>query len=513
MSSSRDPRPEKPQALVSWKEIAAFLNRAERTVKRWESERGLPVHRVPGGERGGVFAYPEELEAWLLGQESKSLEPQSSHSASAPENQAESSLIPATVAGGQIPFDPSPSLSYESAGFRRLLVWMTGSVIALGFVIALIVLGHSSRSTTLSRNTISANANVYGYVPKPMAEELYLQGRYQWSLRTADSLSKSIDSYTQAIVIDPSYAQAYAGLAESYELLPEYGHITSAEGFARARVAANRALELDPNLAAGHRAKAFELFWGEWNIPDSDDEFRRALALAPNEMETHHWYATVLLSRLQRSESLAQADEALRLGPTNPSLAADVAFIRASFRVNRAGAIETLRELARTQPSLVKPSRYLARLDLDDGRYQEFLSDFQNAASISHNPVEAATAEAASRGWARAGKIGMFEAMREVQQGAFERSATSGYWLARTYLLLGKPNEALHYFKAAYDRNDFNLINLAGCECITSLKNTPGYAALLRQVHDRTFRLTASTLGAASPARPKKPSVIGNHIQ
>ncbi len=62
MTSAEDER-----TLVSWKEIASFLNRAERTVKRWERDRGLPVHRVPGGERGGVFAYPSELADWLKG--------------------------------------------------------------------------------------------------------------------------------------------------------------------------------------------------------------------------------------------------------------------------------------------------------------------------------------------------------------------------------------------------------------------------------------------------------------
>ena len=492
MPSPREPRPEKPQALVSWKEIAAFLNRAERTAKRWERERGLPVHRVPGGERGGVFAYPDELEAWLMGQDSTSLDsPQSSRQTTAPENQGESSLEPVAAAAGEI---------HESAGFRRILAWMTGSALALGLLFVIIALVHSARLASARRNAIAVNSNASRYVPKPMAEELYLQGRYQWSLRTADSLSKSINAYTQAIVVDPSYAQAYAGLAESYELLPEYGQATAAEQYARAKVAANRAIELDPNLAAGHRAKAFELFWGEWNIPDSDEEFRRALTLAPNEMETHHWYATVLLSRQQRAESMAQADEALRLGPTNPSLATDVAFIRATFQSNRAQAIETLRELTRTQPGLVKPSRYLARLDLEDGRYQAFISDLQNAASISHNPNEAAVADAASHGWVHGGKKGMLEAMREVQQAAFERGASSGYWLARTYLLLGRPNEALHYFKAAYDRNDFNLLTLSSCQCISSVKNTAGYAALLRQIHDRTFRLPSANQSAALPA-------------
>ena len=73
------------RTLVSWKEIAVFLNRGERTVKRWERERGLPVHRVPGGERGSVFAYPDELADWLKGksQELEAEDPDSDHGYSA----------------------------------------------------------------------------------------------------------------------------------------------------------------------------------------------------------------------------------------------------------------------------------------------------------------------------------------------------------------------------------------------------------------------------------------------
>src|SRR5271154_700694 len=67
MASPLSENAESTRSLVSWKEIAAFLNRSERTVKRWERERGLPVHRVPGGERGSVFAYPGELADWLKG--------------------------------------------------------------------------------------------------------------------------------------------------------------------------------------------------------------------------------------------------------------------------------------------------------------------------------------------------------------------------------------------------------------------------------------------------------------
>ena len=71
MASPLTENAESVRTLISWKEIAAFLDRSQRTMKRWERERGLPVHRVPGGERGSVFAYSNELTDWLKGKASE----------------------------------------------------------------------------------------------------------------------------------------------------------------------------------------------------------------------------------------------------------------------------------------------------------------------------------------------------------------------------------------------------------------------------------------------------------
>jgi tetratricopeptide (TPR) repeat protein len=497
--------PGKIATLISWKEIAAFLGRAERTVKRWESDRGLPVHRVPGGERGGVFAYPEELRAWLLGELGLG-----APDSSAAENSKEpSNSAPPERPGPVIQLAPSPvPAAARSSVLPHYVTLSAAAVGVIGFAIgSILVVSHYSLIASALRRTNSAGSNISAHIPKPQAESLYLQGRYQWSLRTADSLGKSVDAYTQAIVLDPQYAQAYAGLAESYELLPEYGHVSQSDSYARASVAASRAIEIDPNLAAGHRAKAFALFWGAWDVPGSDAEFKRALALAPSEPETHHWYATTLLSRQQYAAAIAEADVALRLGPGNAAVAADNAWIHASLPGNRPAAISTLRELARTQSALVKPSRYLARLELEDGNYTGFVADIQNAASISHDPDEMALADAAARGWVHSGKTGLLEGIRSAQKAAFDRGTTSGFALAKTYLLLGKPNDALPYFKAAFDKNDFNLMSLPSCDCISSLKDDPGYTHLLRRIHERMHSPRAALTDLASVSIPQRPPI------
>jgi tetratricopeptide (TPR) repeat protein len=516
MSSARgSPEPEKPQPLVSWKEIAAFLGRAERTVKRWERERGLPVHRVPGGERGGVFAYPVELRAWLLGELGLAAaeQPPTHDRRQIPDRRR--SVAPAEPAADEsapanpLSPDTSPDISHPdiSAVKRPLLEWATVAAVVFALAIGgVLIVDRTPVSISAAGHGTAAESYTSSDNHQSKLESLYLLGRYQWNLRTADSLARSIDAYNQAVALDPQYAPAYAGLAESFELLPEYSHVDQRDYYARARVAAARAIAIDPNLAAGHRAMAFFLFWGDWDVPGSDAEFRRALALAPDDAQTHHWYSTTLLVRQEDAKAIAHAATALRLEPTNPAIATDTAWVYARLRKDRPAALETLRNLARTQPALVKPVRYLAWSEFEDGNYDAFTADLQTAASISHNPDELALADAASRGWANGGKAGLLETMLLTQKAAFDNGHTSGLDLARTYLLLGKPDDALPYFNAAFDRRDFGLMALPACDCMANLRNNPGYAKLIYRIR-RRMRLPSGTLTAvASASLPDRPS-------
>ena len=270
MGSPNADIPERAKVLVSWKEIASFLDRAERTVKRWERERGLPVHRVPGGERSGVFAYSHELSAWLLGEEGRAVEP----SSAAGDNQRSEETIALGLADSEAAPEskqaiypsklaPEPARGKSDLHPLRAIVWV--SVLTLVSITAAFF-AFRHHGALLPVKVVELAPPGSRHASSPRAEQLYLQGRYQWSLRTAESLAKSVDAYTQAIVEDPAYAQAYAGLAESYDLLPQYAQVNSADSFQRAKAAASRAIELDPNLAAGHRAKAFVLFYGYWDV-------------------------------------------------------------------------------------------------------------------------------------------------------------------------------------------------------------------------------------------------------
>ena len=303
MAANRDPLAGK--RLDSWKEIATFFGRAERTVKRWETERGLPVHRVPGSGRSSVFAYSDELADWLKG---RGPELEADESAGETVQVASTQAAPGPVAA---------TLPGRRLINPRIAAWIVPLALAAGLIIFFSV-GHQP-----SRFKALAGRNA----PNSEAQDLYLKGRYFWDRRTPDDLNKAIDYFTQAIVKDPSYAAAYVGLADCYNLLREFGAMPPAEAYPRALSAAQRAVELDDTSAEAHVSLAFTTFWWSWQGATAEREFKRALELDPNLVRAHHWYATYLLGMNRMPEAIDQMEQARRLEPGSNAILADKGYI------------------------------------------------------------------------------------------------------------------------------------------------------------------------------------------
>jgi TolB-like protein/Tfp pilus assembly protein PilF len=158
----------------------------------------------------------------------------------------------------------------------------------------------------------------------PEAHELYLKGRFFWNKRTGGDLLRAVEQFIAAIEKDPDYALAYAGLADSYVLLPGYAGAPSEEAMPKAKAAAVKALELDDTLAEAHTSLAMALFLGELDFKRSAAEYERAIALNPNYATAHHWYSNTTLSALQQWERVfAEADRAVELDPLSLIINAD----------------------------------------------------------------------------------------------------------------------------------------------------------------------------------------------
>ncbi len=155
------------------------------------------------------------------------------------------------------------------------------------------------------------------------AEDYYLKGRFYWNKRTPDSLNQAVDSFTQAIVHDPDYSDAYVGLADCYNLLREYSAMSASDAYPRALAAAKKAVELDENSSQAHASLGFVSFYGMWDAGTADEEFRRAIELDPTNAAAHHWYATYLHTVGRFDESLSEIDRAQALDPNSSSILAD----------------------------------------------------------------------------------------------------------------------------------------------------------------------------------------------
>jgi tetratricopeptide (TPR) repeat protein len=454
--------------LDSWKEIASFFGRDERTVKRWERSRSLPVHRIPGGERGGVFAYTEELKSWLNTPLNGTDNPPTDHSP------IESS-----------PASPAPSLPAANTATtapNRSQPWVTRAVILGGVALSLVLLIHFVPLRLHGIGSIStANPPLVSHIENAEAEELYLRGRYYWNRRTGDDLNHAVEDFTRAIAHDPSDAKAYAGLADSYNLIREYGSMPESEAYPRAFDAASKAVALDDSLAEGHRALAFTLFFWKWDVPNALQEYQKAIRLDPNNVEAHHWYATTLLDLGRFSESLAEIERARTLDPTSPAILADRGLIL-FWAGDQAGGIASLREIEKSEPQFLSPPRYLAALFFMQGDYANFLTESERTAALSKDPQEQAVARAARTGWSAGGEHRMLLEMQKAQQISFDNGHSSGFELAYTCLLLGQKASAIHFLQAAFSAHDARLFSIPRDRFQADLKGDPRFEHLKLQL-------------------------------
>ena len=469
-------------------DLATARNRLRKALDAYYREEGSkdPVF-IWLPRRGSEEAAEDRTHAWIAaewrGEAAPALE-QETIAASGNEAGAENGKDEGGASGRAEAEEGDGSLRapLAAAGSRRWLAWAGGVVLVIVAAGAIPLMRHAGTLSFVRAG--SGTSGLYTRNPPAEAQKLYLRGRYFWDLRTGDGLAKSIDAYTEAISIDPSYADAYAGLAESYDLLPQFGHANMGESLARAKSAADRAIALNPNLAAAHRAKGFALFFGDWDIAGSEEEFRRALDLDPNSAQTHHWYASSLYSRLDGGNSIREIDEARRLDPVSPAIAADAAFIHAEFDDYGAG-IRALQEIEQTQPTLATPPLFLEALYFGKGNYENYVAEAQRYAAITHDPNDAALADAMARGWVRSGRRGFLEGRADALEADYQRGTETGCLLGETWLALGNAQKALPYFKTSLDRRCLMVAALEECGWPKALADSPGYPELFAEVRRR----------------------------
>ena len=314
----------------------------------------------------------------------------------------------------------------------------------------------------------------------PEAYDDYLRGRFYWTNR--GDLHKSIEAYLQAIEKDPNYALAYAGLASAYAVMGQvpYDDISPTEAKPKAREAAERALQLDPQLGEAHSVLANVSFSYDWNFEAAEHEFQRALALGQNDPTAHLWFSHYCVVRNRLQQAHEENSRTLALDPVSPLFNT----VRAEIYYNARQYDEAIAQARRTIEQY--PTYWLAYIWLgtayrEKKMYKDALEQFSQARKLSGNhPVMIALY---GHALALSGDtVGARKALADLQRMAYSRYVSSLYFAA-IYIGLGEKSRALDWLDKAYKERNDRLVYLNVDPVADPLRSEPRFQNLMKRLH------------------------------
>jgi eukaryotic-like serine/threonine-protein kinase len=324
------------------------------------------------------------------------------------------------------------------------------------------------------------------YTENPEAYQLYLKGRYHWNKRTGADVRKSVEYFQQAIDKDPTYALAYAGLADAYILIPVYTLDSPHENFSRARAAATKALETDETLAEAHAALASIKSDYDWNFAEAEREFKRSIELNPNYATARHWYAEYLLSMNRKDEALAEIKRAQELDPLSLIINSVTGLV---FREkgDYDKAVEQLKKTIEMDPNFSRAHLFLAETYEQMGLFEEAIAEYEKHSILIGMPPEQVAKE-----------------LKEVKE-AYKNGGAKGYWkklaelyerfrvsrpnipppplpvMAGIYVRLGENDRALALLEKEYEQRSSNLGRVQS-SVFDPIRPDPRFQDLMRRV-------------------------------
>jgi TolB-like protein/Tfp pilus assembly protein PilF len=316
------------------------------------------------------------------------------------------------------------------------------------------------------------------YTHSTEAYQLYLRGRYFWYKRTEQGMRKGIDYFNQAIEEDPAYAAAYDGLSDSYTMLAIRGIISPKEGFAKAKAAARRALEIDDTLGEAHASLA-HVRLHDFDWPGLEDVFKRAIEMNPTHAIAYHWYAEYLGAMKRFDEAILMVKQALQLEPLSPVISLTLAGAYDQAR-RPDEAIAELRKGLELDPNHSSLRAELAEAYAQKGMYEEAIDEMQRAVSLSGRSTERLAGLA--QVYAAAGKRDRaLEILGELNQLPKDRYV-SPYCVAMAYAALDENDKAFAYLEEAYEERNPNLIELNTEPAFDRLRQDRRYEELVQRI-------------------------------
>ena len=334
---------------------------------------------------------------------------------------------------------------------------------------------------TLQAKLTGSEKNAIAAKPTENTEayQLYLKGRFFWNKRTGKNLNKAADYFNQAVAVDPKYALAYVGLADSYVLMPLYGAATPKDCYPKAKAAAEKALALDDTLAEAHTSMG-QVYCYSLENAKAIPEYERAVKLNPNYATGHHWYGSSGLTGLGRfDEAIAEVKRAIELDPLSLVINTDLG--SSLCRARRYDeAIHQLRKTLEMDPDFYYAHWNLGLALEGKGASAAAIEEYLKARALTDDPSMLGRL---GHAYATSGRKAEALKVRDELQEISGNRYVSAYTFAIICIGLGEKEEALRWLEKAYDDRAGDTMRMANVDFLLDpLRAEPRFKAIIKKI-------------------------------
>lgn len=315
----------------------------------------------------------------------------------------------------------------------------------------------------------------------PESYEAYLKGRYHWNRRSGEGLGKAVQHFQEAIAKDPTYAAAYAGLADCFSLLGTFCFVPPDEGHGKAKALAQKALEIDHSSAEAHASLALATFFSDYNFLAAEREFERSIELNPRYATAHAWFGISLAMTGRFEEAYTELQRAIRLDPHSSAIHFNSGFGHFFMRRDDQ-SIKHYEKAIELDPSMAPAHCGLGYAYLGKSMYESAIAAFRRAVEFPHSaPLYlACLGEAYAAAGHRDEAQGILKQLDELSKHRY----VTPYFVGRIYAALGKKDEALHWLETAYlQRAEWMVVLKVDPRLDDDLRAHPRFQDLLRRMN------------------------------
>ncbi|PYX25977.1 MAG: hypothetical protein DMG87_00645, partial [Acidobacteria bacterium] len=310
------------------------------------------------------------------------------------------------------------------------------------------------------------------------AYQLYLQGLFYWNKWTQDGFKRASDYFNQAVEKDPNYAQAYAGLADTYNFMGDSGYVAPLQAWQNAKSAATQAVKIDDSLPEAHISLALVREDYDWDWSGAENEFKRAIQLNPNSATAHQWYGDFLTKLGRFEDARLELKKAQELDPLSLLINTTVGR-QLYFSRQYEAAIDQLQKALDMDPNFVPAQHAIESAYAQNGMFKEAVAERQKVLTLSGNPDLAA---AIGEDYRQSGYPGVLQSWLEGLKEVSKRGYVSPYNIAQIYGRLGEKDQALAWLEQAYNQRDSKLTYMKIEPAFDEIRSQPRFQQLLHRL-------------------------------